>query len=263
MLATRVIVALTVINDGLYRTERFLKPSYVGDPLNAIRIFNDKEVDELLVLDITPDRRPTDTMNSLFAKMAAQAFMPTSFGGGISAIEQMEELFYSGYDKIVINSAAIDNPSLVKEAVSIYGSQSVSISIDVSNRMFSKEEVVTNLGRKRTRVDPLQHAVNCEQLGVGEIIIRSVRHDGLMKGYDIDLINRVATVVRVPVVAVGGAGRIDDFDAAIAAGAQAVCAGSMFVYHGKHKAVLINYPGPDEFDRNISAVQRSDSSVVL
>ena len=254
MLSTRVIVVLTIMDGGLYRTRGFKSPSYVGDPLNAIRIFNDKEVDELIVLDISPDRTPNKSNDKLYAQMAAQAFMPTSFGGGINSIDQMENLFYLGYDKMIVNSAAVDNPELAKDAAARFGGQSIVVSIDVGRSLLGKEDVVVDLGARRTGLDPIEHAKKCEELGAGEILIRSIRRDGLMQGYDLDLISKVASAVSIPVVAAGGAGSCDDFSAALAAGAHSVSAGSMFVYHGKHRAVLINYPGPDEFERNTCAV---------
>ena len=251
MLSARVIVVLTVANGGLYRTRSFKSPSYVGDPLNAIRIFNDKEVDELVVLDISPNRAQKETKAKLYSQMAAQAFMPTSFGGGITSIEQMEELFYLGYDKMVINTFAVDESKLVSDAAARFGSQSIAVSIDVGSDLLGVQEVVVDLGRRRTSLDPVTHAIKCENLGAGEIIIRSVRHDGLMKGFDLELISRVSSAVSVPVVAAGGAGSVEHLSAAMQAGAQSVSAGSMFVYHGKHRAVLINYPGQDDFERDI------------
>ncbi len=251
MLATRVIVVLTLIEEGLYRTRSFKDPSYVGDPLNAIRIFNDKEVDELLVLDITPNREPDPSRLELYSQMASQAFMPTSFGGGLTSMDQVESVFRLGYDKVVFNSSAVAQPELIGEAAKTFGTQSIVVSIDVAKKLLGKRQVVTDLGRRFTGLDPIDHAKSCADNGAGEIIIRSVRHDGLMQGYDLDLIAGIADAVDVPVVAAGGAGSISDFADAMEAGAQAVSAGSMFVYHGKHRAVLINYPGPDEFERDI------------
>ena len=249
MLYTRVIVVLTVIDDGLYRTRGFKSPSYVGDPLNAIRIFNEKEVDELQVLDISPHRAGSESRRRLFSQMATQAFMPTSFGGGIKSTQQIKELFRDGYDKVVLNTAAVADPDLIREAVSRYGSQSVAVSIDTAKSLLGREEVAIDLGRRKTGLDPVEHAQRCEGLGAGEIIIRSIRHDGHMRGYDLDLVRRISEAVSVPVVAAGGAGSLSDFKAALQAGAHSVSAGSMFVYHGKHRAVLINYPGLNEFER--------------
>jgi cyclase len=249
MFSTRVIVVLTIMDGGLYRTKAFKSPSYVGDPLNAIRIFNDKEVDELLVLDISPKRIMTDEKFKLYANMASQAFMPTSFGGGLTSLEQMEKLFFCGYDKVVINTSTVENPALVSDAASKFGTQSVVASIDVGGKLFGGDVVCVNLGKKKTNLSPVDHARRCEELGAGEVLIRSIAHDGMMQGYDTELIAKVASAVSVPVVGAGGAGTIEDLSRALEAGAQSVSAGSMFVYHGKHRAVLINYPGPDEFDR--------------
>jgi cyclase len=242
MFAPRVIPTLTIVGDGLYRTKRFRKPSYVGDPLNAIRIFNEKEVDELVVLDITPDRRWDTERLRLFEEMAAEAFMPTTLGGGISTVGQVERAFDMGYDKIVINSAAFSDIGFIEQLTQRFGGQSIAISIDVGRRLIAGRTVLSNLGRNAERVDPVRHALRCEGAGVGEIIVRSIDHDGLMNGFDLDLIAQVSAAVSVPVVAAGGAGNIGHFQAAVQAGAHSVSAGSMFVYHGPHRAVLINYP---------------------
>jgi cyclase len=221
MFAPRVIPTLTIVGDGLYRTKRFRKPSYVGDPLNAIRIFNEKEVDELVVLDITPDRRWDTERLRLFEEMAAEAFMPTTLGGGISTVGQVERAFDMGYDKIVINSAAFSDIGFIEQLTQRFGGQSIAISIDVGRRLIAGRTVLSNLGRNAERVDPVRHA---------------------LRGFDLDLIAQVSEAVSVPVVAAGGAGNIGHFQAAVQAGAHSVSAGSMFVYHGPHRAVLINYP---------------------
>lgn len=251
MLTTRVIVALTIIDDGLYRTKRFKKPSYVGDPLNAIRIFNDKEVDELILLDISPTRKISPEKFDFYAKIASQAFMPVSFGGGLTSLEQMKILFSSGFDKVVLNSAAVNNPKLLSDAAELYGSQSVAVSIDYGRSLFGRRRVLTDLGRQRTGLAPVPHAAKCEELGAGELLVRSVDHDGLMQGYDLDILQEVAGAVSVPVVAVGGAGSIEHMVEATNAGAQSVCAGSMFVYHGKNRAVLITYPNSKLLDERL------------
>jgi cyclase len=245
MFAPRVIPVLTIIGDGLYRTRRFKKPSYVGDPLNAIRIFNEKEVDELVVLDITPERRWNDERLQLFEEMAAEAFMPTTLGGCISSVEQVERAFIVGYDKVVINSAAFRDIDFVQKLTDRYGGQSIVISIDVGTKFLGGRTVYSNLGRKAERIDPVQHALRCESAGAGEIIVRSIDHDGLMGGFDLELIEQVSSAVKVPVVAAGGAGNIQHLKEALEAGAHSVSAGSMFVYHGPHRAVLINYPSAE------------------
>lgn len=254
MFVPRVIPALTLIEDGLYRTKRFRKPSYVGDPLNAVRIFNEKEVDELVVLDITPEHRWKEERLQLLEEIASEAFMPMALGGNISTVEHVERAFQMGYDKVVINSAAISNIELIETLTGRFGGQSIVISIDVGKKMFGGCSVFTNLGRKATGVDPVEHALRCEQAGAGEIIIRSIEHDGLMQGFDVDLIAQVSAAVSVPVVATGGAGSAEDLAQALSAGAHSVSAGSMFVYHGPHRAVLINYLGAGEISKVLERV---------
>ena len=257
MFAPRIIPALTLIEEGLYRTRRFRKPSYVGDPLNAVRIFNEKEVDELIVLDITPEHRWKEDRLQLLEQMAAEAFMPMALGGNISTVEHVERAFQMGYDKVVINSAAIDDIGLIETLTGRFGGQSIVVSIDVGKKLFRGRTVFSNLGRKAAGIDPVDHALRCEQAGAGEIIIRSIEHDGLMQGFDVDLIARVSAAVSVPVVAAGGAGSVEDLAHALSAGAHSVSAGSMFVYHGPHRAVLINYPGALE----VSKVIERDAAV--
>jgi cyclase len=241
MFVPRVIPALTLIEDGLYRTRRFRKPSYVGDPLNAVRIFNEKEVDEMIVLDITPEHDWNIHRLRLLEEMATQAFMPMALGGNISTVEHVEQAFKMGYDKVIINSAAINDIDLIRSLTSRFGAQSIVVSIDVGRKMLGKRTVFFDLGRKSTNVDAVNHARSCEEAGAGEIIIRSIEHDGLMQGFDLDLIARVSAAVNIPVVAAGGAGSKNDLALALAAGAHSVSAGSMFVYHGVNRAVLINY----------------------
>jgi cyclase len=245
MFAPRVIPVLTVIEDGLYRTKRFRKPSYVGDPLNAIRIFNEKEVDELIVLDISPTREQDKDRLQLFEEMAAEAFMPTTLGGSISTEAHVERAFGMGYDKVVINSAVFSDITLINTLTERFGNQSIVVSIDVGQRRWRGRAVYSDLGRTSHSVAPVEHALRCEQAGAGEIIIRSIDHDGLMNGFDLELINEVSSVVNVPVVAAGGAGTVEHFREALQAGAHSVSAGSMFVYHGPHRAVLINYPSSE------------------
>ncbi len=248
MLSARVIVALTLIDDGLYRTTKFSKPSYVGDPLNAIRIFNDKEVDELVILDITPDRSRLQAKIPFLERMASQSFTPTAYGGAISSVDEMDLYFSCGFDKAIVNTAATLQPDLLSKAASKYGSQSIAASIDYRHGLLGRKRVCGNLGRDKTSLSPVEQAKVCEDSGAGEILLRSIDHDGLMVGYDLETLTEVAENVSIPVVAVGGAGTVSHFAEALGAGAHSVCAGSMFVYHGKHKAVLINYPSNHELN---------------
>jgi cyclase len=227
----------------LVKTTKFKNSRYVGDPINVVKIFNDKEVDELIILDISAARERSDPDFDYIVKVVSECFMPVCYGGGIKSIEDARVLFSLGIEKIAINSAAVENPILVRELSEIFGSQSIVISIDVKEKMLGGYEVYTFGGQSRTRLNVRKHANRMEEMGAGEILINSIDRDGTMMGYDIGLIKDIATSVRIPVVACGGAGKIDDFRKAIGQGqASAVSAGSLFVFHGRHKAVLVSYP---------------------
>jgi cyclase len=243
MLQHRVIPCLLLSNGGLVKTRKFKNPVYVGDPLNAIRIFNDKEVDELVLLDIRAslDKREPDF--NLIQEIASECFMPLAYGGGITSMDQIRRLLRLGVEKVVVNTALSRNPSLVREAVATFGSQAVTASIDVRRKLFGRREVVTLAGSQSTGQDPVQAARLAENLGVGEILLTSIANEGSMEGYDLDLLAKVSQSVNVPVIASGGAGSLKHFRAAVHEGrASAVSAGSMFVFYGPHRAVLISYP---------------------
>jgi imidazole glycerol-phosphate synthase subunit HisF len=243
MLKTRVIPCLLLRNHGLVKTLKFKEPKYVGDPVNAVKIFNEKEVDELSLLDITAtiERRKPDF--SLIRDIASECFMPLSYGGGIRSIEDIKEIFALGAEKVIINSYAFENPNFISEASSLFGSQSIVVSIDVKKRFQNKYETYICSGTKTTGLDPISFAVKMASLGAGEIFLNSIDRDGTQQGYDLDLIRRMTAVLDIPVIACGGAGSLEDFaDAVHKAGASAVAAGSFFVFHGKHRAVLISYP---------------------
>ena len=246
MRRVRVIPVLLLDNGGLYKTVRFASPTYIGDPINTVKIFNTKEVDELIVLDIGASRegRPPD-----FAKLeelAGEAFMPMGYGGGISSVEEMRRIIISGFEKVIINSAALTNRKIIQEGVSLLGSQSVVVSVDYKKNIFGKATVHSVSGRKNSRVTPVEFAKEMEGLGAGELILHSIDRDGTYSSYDFDMIHKVSSCVSVPVVACGGASTIEDFLKAVQAGASAVAAGSLFVYKGVHRAVLLNYPSQDE-----------------
>ena len=249
MIRPRVIPCLLLKNDGLVKTVRFKDPKYLGDPINIVRIFNDKEVDELIFLDIlatTENRRPNF---ELLAKITSECFMPLGYGGGIRDMEDVKRLLGIGVEKFVLNTSAVENPSLIREAADHAGSQAVVISIDVKKTLFGKYEVFTRAGRKGTGFDPVKFAVDVEKQGAGEIFLNSIDRDGTMQGYDLDLIRRVAESVTVPVVACGGAGNVAHLAQVVKAGASAAAAGSMFVFQGPLRGVLISYPAQDELKK--------------
>ena len=238
----RVIPVLLIQKKGLVKSIGFKGHTYVGDPINAVKIFNDKEVDEIIVLDIsaTPEKRGPDFER--ITEITSEAFMPLGYGGGITTIDQVKRLIQSGVEKVVIRSAAFSNPSLIEEAAKIIGSQSVVVCIDIKQNWLGKPKVITPDANKLGPDDAIEVAKKIEYLGAGELILQSVNRDGTYKGYDLPLIQSVTSVVSIPVVALGGASQVHDFTEAISAGASAVAAGSMFVFQRPHRAVLISYP---------------------
>lgn len=245
MLKTRVIPTLLLKNNKLVKTKQFKNASYIGDPINAVKIFNDKEVDELLILDMTASSRGCIDYEFL-ARVNKEAFMPLAYGGGIKCQEDARKIFNLGYEKIVLNTSIIDNPSLVREIVSVSGSQSVVVCIDVYKNFFGTYRVFDYRKSLITKLNPIEWLLTCQNNGVGEVIVNSVNHDGMMNGFDLDLIKNMAAVADVPLVASGGASCVHDFLNAKKCGASAVAAGAMFVYYGSHRTVLITYPDKDE-----------------
>jgi cyclase len=248
----RVIPVLLIDNGKLIKSLQFRQYTYLGDPINAIKIFNDKEVDEIVVLDISKTRNKSGPDLVQIRNYASEAFMPMAYGGGITQVEEVKEILYNGIEKVIVNKAAFANPGLITEIATRFGSQSIVVSIDVKANIFGKKSVYTDNGRSGTGLDPVLYAKQCVDRGAGEILLNSVNRDGTYKGYDIDLVNRVAGAVDVPVIAVGGASSIDDFREAVVSGkASAVAAGSLFVFQRPHNAVLISYPSQLELSQNL------------
>ncbi len=253
MLRTRVIPSLLLRNGGLVKTVRFNDAKYVGDPINAVKIFNEKEVDELVFLDISATASGRGPNLELIRDIATEAFMPFGYGGGIDDVGQVAALVALGVEKVVLNAAAVARPQLVREAANLVGSSSVVVSIDVRRSLLGRYEVFTHNGRRRTGLDPVDWARRVADLGAGEILLTAVDRDGTQKGYDLALTHQVADAVPVPVIASGGAGQLQDFRAAVREGrASAVAAGSLFVFHGKHRAVLITYPDYRDLEKVFS-----------
>lgn len=243
MLKTRVMPCLLLRDRGLVKTISFATPSYVGDPINTVRIFNEKEVDELIFLDITATVEKKRPNFKLVGEIASECFMPFAYGGGIRTIEDIRTLFGLGAEKVVLNTYAHENPAFVREAATMFGSQSIVVSIDVRRWRLGGFGVYTHGGRNGTGLDPVVDAQQMERQGAGEILLTSIDRDGTFQGYDIELIRRVTAAVGIPVVACGGAGRIEHFVEAVKqGGASAVAAGSMVVYLGPNRAVLTNFP---------------------
>jgi imidazole glycerol-phosphate synthase subunit HisF len=250
MLYPRIIPCLLVKDKGLVKTVNFKNPKYVGDPINAVRIFNEKEVDELIVVDIdaTVEKREPDY--NLIEQLAAECRMPLCYGGGVTTSDQVQRIIQLGVEKVAISSGAIENENLVSKSAERVGNQSVVVVLDVKKRMFGgKYEVWTNNGRKATGKSPSELALQMEKLGAGEIVLNSIDNDGLMKGYDLSLVAKIRELISVPLTVLGGAGSLGDIGQLINRyGSIGAAAGSLFVFKGVYKAVLINYPNKAEKD---------------
>jgi cyclase len=250
----RVIPGLLLHKKGLVKSVRFRDYKYVGDPINAVRIFNDKEVDELAIIDIDAGRenRPPDL--DRIATIISEAFMPIAYGGGITKADEAEKILLNGAEKVIINKAAVENPSLIREIARRFGSQSVVVSIDYKKTFFGSVNVFTDNGKTNTKLDPVSFAKQMEEAGAGEILFNSIDRDGTFEGYDLPMIRKVSEAVSIPVIAMGGASSLTDFKKAIENGASAVSAGSLFVFQRPHRAVLISYPAQKELEENVYTV---------
>lgn len=252
MLRYRIIPTLLLINNGLYKTVQFKNPIYVGDPINAVKIFNEKEVDELILLDIKSTVEKREINFEKIREIVSEAFMPIGYGGGINNLNQIEELFNLGIEKVVFNSSAFNNSELIESAARKYGNQSIVVSLDVKKDFWGNYKLYTHSGQTKQRLELIEAGKHFENLGAGELFVNSIDKDGTLTGYDLNLIKIVSKSVNIPVIASGGANSIQNFSDAIKSGASAVAAGSMFVFHGKHRAVLISYPKYEELERLIS-----------
>jgi cyclase len=243
----RVIPVLLLEDRYLVKTMGFKKPKYIGDPINSVKIFNEKQADELMILDIRASQRHVGIDFSFIEEMAGEAFMPIAYGGGIASFADAERLFRLGVEKIVLNTALVTRPGLVTEIADAYGAQAVVASIDVDRSRLGRQRVVVNQAGRRTapQLVPEEWARALAADGAGEILLTSVPKEGSRSGYDLELISSVCHAVPVPVIAHGGAGSLADLGAAVRAGASAVAAGSLFVQHGQERAVLITYPADD------------------
>lgn len=242
MSRTRIIPVLLLKNGGLYKTIKFKNANYVGDPVNTVKIFNEKEADELVVLDFNAsvDNRPIDFKK--IGEIAGEAFMPMAYGGGIKSLDDAKRVFDAGYEKVVLNSVLFDQPDLIEKIGSVYGAQAVVAAIDIKKNFLGKYKVYAHSGTKSTNHTPAEWAKKLEQAGAGEILINNIDQDGSWGGYNLELIESVAHQVSIPLIACGGAGSTVDFKKAVEAGASAVAAGSLFVYQRKGMGVLISFP---------------------
>ena len=238
----RIIPVLLLDKGGLYKTVNFKNPVYIGDPINSVKIFNEKEADELLLLDYRASIEKRGPNFAKIAEIAGEAFMPMAYGGGIRTLDEAKQVFDSGFEKVVLNSILFDNLSLVQKIGATYGAQAVVGCIDFKQNLFGGKRVYGLSGSKKSSYTPLQWAKKLEDSGVGEIMINSIEKDGTWGGYSLDVISEVSHSVKIPVIACGGAGSSDDLKAAVKAGASAVAAGSLFVFQKKGMGVLISFP---------------------
>ncbi len=246
MFRPRVIPTLLLEDNQLVKTEKFKSPTYVGDPVNAIKVFNDKGVDEIVVLDITASIEGRKPDIEFISHMCGEAFMPFSYGGGITTVKEIKQLIKGGVEKVVLNASIQNDLNLVKDAAKEIGSQSIVACVDIKSNWLGKQMVYSHQSGKSLKIDIVRHIEALQNAGCGEIILQSVDLDGTMKGYDLNLIEKVSKVCTVPLVVLGGVGNFSHLEEGIEAGASAASAGSFFVFHGKHKAVLITYPTQEE-----------------
>lgn len=246
MISFRVIPVLLISQNGLVKTRRFKEPIYIGDPINAIKIFNEKEVDELILLDIDASKEGRGPDFSLIEQIASECFMPLGYGGGIKSREEANKLFSIGIEKIIFNTTAYTSPSLISEIAKEVGSQSIVVSIDYKKNFFGIPKLFSHCGATPPALAILEYAKYIQGIGVGEIMLHCVDRDGEMNGYDLNVLKQVASSLEIPVIACGGAGSISHLLEGVKDGnASAVAAGSMFVFHGPLRGVLINYPSQE------------------
>jgi len=244
----RIIPCLSISNRDLVKTTKFQNPRYIGDPINAVKIFNNKYVDEICILDISVTKENKSPDFEYLTEIANEAFMPLSYGGGIKTVTDIERIFYIGYEKVIINTEFFLNPNLIKEAVQTAGSQSIVVSIDYKCDYWGNYSCYIKNGKEKTKISPIEMAKRAENLGAGELLLCSIQNDGMMNGYNIQITKQVSEAVKIPIIAYGGAGKIEDISEVLKIGrADAVAASSLFIYYGKKKAILITVPGEEEF----------------
>lgn len=243
MAIPRVIPVLLLRKKGLVKTVKFHHHKYIGDPFNAVKIFNEKEVDELIFLDIDASKEDREPPYDYLKEIATECFMPLAYGGGVRSIDQIKRLIQSGIEKIIINHHSLRDSEFVRVATETFGSSTIVGSMDIKKTFFGGYQVYSHVKGTTIGLDPVKYAKDLQDLGIGELFVNNVDHDGVMKGYDLGVIKKITEAIDIPVIACGGAGTVQDIEQVILeAKAAAAAAGSMFVYHGKHRAVLITYP---------------------
>jgi imidazole glycerol-phosphate synthase subunit HisF len=249
MLQTRIIPCLLLKDDSLVKTVNFKKPAYIGDPVNTARIFNELEVDELVLLDISATNNNRKPDFKILAELANECFMPLAYGGGINNFEDAKKIFKTGIEKVIINTVVFEKPEFVTQLAEYFGNQAVVVSIDVKKNFFGKYQVYSNSGSKKQKIDPVEWAIEVEKLGAGEILLTAIHQEGTWSGFDLDIIKKISNAVKIPIIANGGASSISDIEKAVIEGqASAVSLGSMVVYQNKGMGVLVNFPDKNNFE---------------
>lgn len=254
MYRSRVIPCLLLNDKGLYKTTRFKEPRYLGDPINTVRLFNDKEVDEIILVDISASIEKRDPNIEYLRRVVGECFMPVCYGGGVTSLKQIETLYKIGIEKVAFNSSLYQKPDLIKEAAKTFGTQSIVASIDLRKNLFGSHSVYVKSGKEKIKYNPVEYAKRAEDLGAGEILLTSIDNEGMMKGYEYSIIEKISSSVSIPVIANGGAQNLSDCVKAVNSGASAAAAGSMFVYYGNRKAILVNYPDQEELKKSFELI---------
>lgn len=249
MLKNRVIPSLLLKNGGLVKTIKFASPKYIGDPINAIKIFNTKEVDELMVLDIDASKDRREPNYALIEQFAGECFMPLCYGGGISTVEQASKIFKLGVEKICIQTAALENLNLIQKLADRFGSQSVVVSVDVKRDWLKRPKLYKSSTKESSSLDWIKFVNQSVEAGAGEVLLNAVDRDGTLQGPDLELIQQASKEISIPMIALGGIGSLKDIKDAVSAGASAVAAGAFFVFYGPHRAVLITYPEYQDLEK--------------
>jgi cyclase len=250
----RVIPVLLIDKGSLVKTKKFKQPTYIGDPINSLKLFNDLEVDEAIIVDISASKKDVDPDYNLLTDLSSEAFMPLAYGGGVKNTAQMSKIFSLGFEKISLNHALITDLSLLEDGAKNFGSQSIIASIDIKKNLFGKKRIFDHTNKRTLKQDIVQRCKNFEEAGAGEIFINSVDYDGMLTGYDLDLLAEILSAVGIPVVICGGAKSLDCFASAASIGADSA-AGSLFVFSGGDGGILVNYPSQQALDQvfNIGA----------
>ena len=253
MITRRIIPSLLLKNRGLYKTVKFKKPSYIGDPINAIKIFNEKEVNELMVLDIEASKLGKEPDYKMIENFSSECFMPLTYGGGIKKLKEAEKIFKLGVEKILVQAAILENSMFLRELVDNFGSSSIVASLDIKKNIFGKPKVFSHSGQKNHQFSSIDEYIKLlNDNDVGEVLFNDVNLDGTMLGQNLNLIKYISDRINSPLISLGGIGSNSDIKESFKHGANAVAAGAFFVYHGPHRAVLINYPDPVKIEELIS-----------